>query len=670
MLGWLQFVAATAIVGLAAAVFTFRLRLRGLEWLLGSVALAILQIVLLLLLLGLGGLLAPAPVFLATLALGVAAGLAARGSLPGVKAEAAHLLGAFRDALGSWWSAALALLALGAGAWITGAVWLLPPFSWDALAYHLVTVASWIQHGSLLHLPRGENVWSESYPADAELFYTWSVLFLRSDVLVDGSQLPFALLGSLAVAGLARRSGVGRRGSLAAGCLFFLTPVVLVQSKTAYTDVALAAAFLAGLYGTVAFWESPTAPYAALAGSLAGLSAGIKYSGVAYAAVLAGALAAATLAHLQSRRLPARAGVALPGLFLVAGAAFSVYWYARNWVEVGNPFHPFTVSYQGRVLFEGYGTPNELIMLPAMPEVLRPLPPSRRVWASWRHDSLLPRLRALARRDYTATFNLLDTGRRSQSDAHVFYTYDERLGGLGPQWLYLELPAAFLFSGWTLWKRRALFVRVALPLLAAFALQPANWWPRYSLAVVALGAVGLVYLLEHALPPTPGTAVRGAAAGLAALSLLLSLPFGRFRPDHFARAAQLPAARRTYAEILDPAYRWPATLPPGSRIGYTPDVVLTYPLFGPRFENRIVRVDARTPGELLAALAARSAGYLATSCGSDFGRFARNHPELLPPLSVPETVEEERVGAPCAFRVQQPPAASAAAPEPPPRPAP
>lgn len=625
MVELLAFSAASGAMALSAAVLAFRFGLRGLEWLLGSLALGILQIVLVLLALGLIALLRSLPALVTSVALALAV---TRQHLPGLRAELGRLRRSCREALGSRWAAALALLAAAGAAWIAFAVWLLPPSFYDELSYHLVTVASWLQHGRLNDTEVG-NVWSEAYPGNTELVFSWLALFLQDELLVDGGQFPFAILGALAVAGLARRCGLSRGGALAAGCLFFLTPVVFVQSKTAYTDVALAGAFLGGLYFVVAFWDSPRAGYAGLGGALAGLCAGIKYSGLAYAGVLGGFLAAATLVHARQagRTRAGQAGgeggkaLGFLLLFLVAALPFSAYWYARNTVVYGNPLHPFTLSLFGRPLVRGQGTAEELIMLPTTPEVLRGLPRARQVWESWRHDSLLPRLRALARRDFDATFNLHREG--YDWNAHVFYPNDERLGGFGPQWWYAEFPALLVFAAHTLWRRRDLFARIVAPLALVFWLQPANWWSRYTLALVPLGAIGLVYTVETGLRAPPGWLVRGAAVGLAAAALLFSLPFGSWRPDEIVHALRLEPARRTFGELVNDNYRWIGEVPPGSTVAYTPGVVSPYALYGRRFRNTVVRLDPASLQELRAAVARNGVEYLITPCHGRYASWVR-----------------------------------------------
>ena len=56
-------------------------------------------------------------------------------------------------------------------------IWVLPPFTWDSLTYHLTNVAEWVQSGriSTFETPV-QRIWS---PANYEVFAAWFTLFLH-----------------------------------------------------------------------------------------------------------------------------------------------------------------------------------------------------------------------------------------------------------------------------------------------------------------------------------------------------------------------------------------------------------------------------------------------------------------------------------------------------------
>ena len=238
-------------------------------------------------------------------------------------------------ALQNPWLIALLVLVVGEAAWRVFAAWVLPASGFDALWYHLTTVGWWLQKGTI-----GGNplvLWSDDYPSDGELFAAWVALFLRSDTFVDIVQLPFAVLGGLAVAGIGRTVGLSARGAAAAGALFFLSPIVLVEASAAYVDLVFVAAFLVGLHFLLRFIDLGERRLLFLAGIGGGLALGSKYVGGLYFAVLLGAV----LAALGVRRAELRAWP--PALLIFAAPALVLggFWYVRNWIQHGHPVYPY-----------------------------------------------------------------------------------------------------------------------------------------------------------------------------------------------------------------------------------------------------------------------------------------------------------------------------------------
>ncbi|MBA3844461.1 MAG: hypothetical protein H0X39_17900, partial [Actinobacteria bacterium] len=186
--------------------------------------------------------------------LGDAALLAVFALRPGIPLDAnARVIPASVSAVRALalWQRLLLAAALAATLWRAFLAVLLPPFAYDALSYHLTAVASWVQRGSI-----GTNPYAfccERYPSDAEVLFAWPTVLLGRDTLTDAVQIVFAVLGSLAVIGIARAAGLTKAGSLTAGALFALTPIVLAQSNTDYNDVAITGVFLTGLYFSARF---------------------------------------------------------------------------------------------------------------------------------------------------------------------------------------------------------------------------------------------------------------------------------------------------------------------------------------------------------------------------------------------------------------------------------
>src|SRR5437867_3381673 len=69
-------------------------------------------------------------------------------------------------------------------------------------------------------------LWSNIFPANGAVVTTWLAVFTHSSVGLALAQLPYGVVGTVAVMSLARTVGVSRTAAVAAGSLFFLTPVV------------------------------------------------------------------------------------------------------------------------------------------------------------------------------------------------------------------------------------------------------------------------------------------------------------------------------------------------------------------------------------------------------------------------------------------------------------
>ena len=95
------------------------------------------------------------------------------------------------------WGWVLAAVAAIETAYLALVVYVLPPAAWDGLTYHLTAVAAWLQGDRILLTPL--NFYSNIYPMNGELTFLWVGSLTRSDLLIDGAQLAFAVIGGLIV---------------------------------------------------------------------------------------------------------------------------------------------------------------------------------------------------------------------------------------------------------------------------------------------------------------------------------------------------------------------------------------------------------------------------------------------------------------------------------------
>lgn len=216
-----------------------------------------------------------------------------------------------------------------------------PTSSYDALSYHApLSVLLWRggDLGSFLLLD--PMYWSLAHPGTAEL---WSGLLhvIGGDTLAVFSQVPFAILGALAVATIAHRTGLRDGASTIAGAAYLVVPLLGMQLGTRLNDVVGAGIFLAA----AALLSAPSRGWSLGRVLLVGLGLGLV---TATKLALLPAVAALGVILLVGMRLPPDTRAPhprRPDLRVLMGAAalFGLVvlpWWARNLAMYGNPLYP------------------------------------------------------------------------------------------------------------------------------------------------------------------------------------------------------------------------------------------------------------------------------------------------------------------------------------------
>ena len=198
-----------------------------------------------------------------------------------------------------------------------------PPLSWDALHYHLLLAATWLQAGDVRPVFGAFPVSYYGYaPANGSLWLWWWMAPSHSELYVNLAFLPqWALLG-LAAGGVARRLGARRHWPLAAFAVLSL-PAVLRFAATPYVDIPTAAGLLAAAYFGLRWLREPVWGEALLAAGGLGIAAGTKVLGALYALALGLALLGFARGAWR-RRLPQL------GAALLVAAAVGGGFYLRN----------------------------------------------------------------------------------------------------------------------------------------------------------------------------------------------------------------------------------------------------------------------------------------------------------------------------------------------------
>ncbi len=246
-------------------------------------------------------------------------------------------------ASGWLWLAAVpfAAVTLLAGAMPPGVLWAEEGGGYDVLEYHLAVPGAFFEQGRIGFLPH--NVYS-NFPLNSEML---SLLMMT----LRGGRIEAALMATLVNAWLAVLLAAaawqaGRRLSpengLPAGLLAAGTPWVAYLAGIAYVEVGMLATGMCALAAAIeAARGGPRGwRWALVAGLLAGLACGFKYTAVVLVTLPLGAALACWLPE-NARR------IRFLGLFAAGAALTFSPWLIRNTVNTGNPVFPLAYAWLG-----------------------------------------------------------------------------------------------------------------------------------------------------------------------------------------------------------------------------------------------------------------------------------------------------------------------------------
>lgn len=518
----------------------------------------------------------------------------------------------------AWWSslareivrspAWLTLLLITAWAlgWSVYLIVLLPANDWDGLFYHLVSPAYWMQERQITITPFA--IWTNVYPQNAHLIYTWLVLFLRNDVIVDAGQFLFAIAGAAAVAGLTRSFGASRAGAAGAACLFITTPIVLAQLTANYVDTALASMFLAAFWFILRFIHSRHKGDLLLSGIAGGITLGIKSSALACVGIAGLILFVWCAWEYYGKRMSVKQATVLHLLMVVPIVLLGSFWFIRTWLTYGNPLHPFRIDVLGHTLFPGQGTVHDWIMVPNTPPELLGLSWWKQIWISWMQP-VQP------------------------------VVYSQHLGGFGLQWPVFMFPAVVLFTILAAWKQRRTFLLLCLPLILIFVTQPAAWWSRYTISFVALGVAAFV-LLSEKLKRWPAYLLQGALVAVVAVSVFYQHQV--YSPELLQQAASLPREERSFGRLFNPDYAFIDKVPDGTRFAIKFGD-FAYPFFGSRFQHSVYQLRMQAEHEFWEFLEEQRIDYVFTITGTPYDEWAQARPQQCIPEGKMEKYRVYRV---------------------------
>ena len=391
---------------------------------------------------------------------------------------------------------AAAILIAIVAAWHLWVAWQRPVIDWDGLYYHVPALHGWLREGRVSWLRGIDDVpFVNGYPMALEVMGFVMVRLLDHDRWIDALNLLLWPVGALGAAFTAHVWGARRPWPAVAAVSFLAVPAWMVGSGTGYVDAGLASATCA-LVGLTA-WRLQRVdhvPAAVVWGAAAGLVMGVKGTGILLAGVALVVLAVDALRRDASARRRAVRALALGAVVMTLTGGL---WPARATWHTGNPIHPVQLRLGAKVLAPG--TDAHAAAELSRPAELDPLPGFARplvVWA-WPFDPM---------RGY------------------------DRPDGLGPVWTLVALPSLLVLA-WTGRRRREVIGALAVGAIV-FAAQPAPWWSRLTLWVLAFGLPAFAAVVSRAAWARPfvvgaTTLVLLGGAGLSAWSLAIESDRGR-----------------------------------------------------------------------------------------------------------------------------------------------
>jgi hypothetical protein len=493
------------------------------------------------------------------------------------------------------------LFALGTMLWTAWLSYLAPSSSWDGIWYHETIVGWAIQnHGfQLVQMPLTlENV--NGSPRLSETLNLWFVLFTdRRFIEMPNSVVaaPMLMLGFYSVA---RRFAPTPANALAWATALYLMPGCLLQMRSTYIDVHVAAFFLAALF--YATRPNLRLVDAWMAGLTLGMLGASKSLGLPWMCII-GALALPRTIIANVRRRPILTVGTVVGALSVA-VIIAAPIYVRNWLSNHNPLWPVQIDIER---FDIH-------------------------WAG-NFDPIVDR-------SYT---ELLTGMLQVYVPGHDFH--DPRVWGYGMgfpffvlPWALLMLPVAAVVVVISLFKKpfdRATWtvVLIALIISATWPIAPQKWFARYNIQIVA----GLAFVAAWS-----GTRqwARKASDALAAIAIGTSMIMAYWADPGWS--VTLDAARELSRMTPEERASWEsiaysfesraaqareAEIGAGDVVAFTDEHTFPSLLWNEKFSNMVVYLQTGSGDGFMSRLDSINAKWVAVTPGMPDYQTIRSHPD-------------------------------------------
>ncbi len=395
--------------------------------------------------------------------------------------------------------------------WLLLIGYLYPPYSSDAIVYHMPIASYFLQAKAIYYHVQTSVRWIKFYPKNLEMFFLWELVFLKSDILVNCTQVLFMFFACLALINISINLGVDRNISTFCGFMFVCFPLVIQQSTLAMVDVALASLFFITLNFFLDYTVNGETYSLCLGGASGGIMLGVKVTGIL---LLGTSLLFLFMSLFLLKKTIGKEKVIklmLP-IFLLGG-----FWYFQNWVIMGNPVYPIPINYAGYKIFEGKVRSIHYISERDIPASFKALSPLERMWKSWRESNF------------------------------VRYSYYYKSGGFGALFFIFFLPNLFYATFISILRRRWNFLLLVTPFLLSFTMLSLNWYSRHNIQLLGLFSVSTAVTLSS-IPFRKFLIYAMSAIGL--YNVIIGNLGEMTSPGKVISLLELPAEQRTPTHIL------------------------------------------------------------------------------------------------------------------------
>lgn len=467
---------------------------------------------------------------------------------------------------------------------------LFPVLDYDGNSYHMTFIANAIQNHNIYDVQTSLS-WLKGYPKGGELVQMWNVMIPKNDMLADLAQVPFVILGIVAVYGMSLRIGVEKQTARFTSLLLLFLPVMINQAKSTYVDIIFNALFLAAL--AIVIKKRLSRVDLILLGIVYSLLISVKSTGLLLVAVTL-PLLAFYLVDFRGRKLiyNTKQNLERIGLILLP-MAFGLFWYVKDFILYKSPLYPFGLDAFGHSIFPGKSF-QEFISTAFTNFSVMPHSHILRLWFVWTEQ-----------KDW---FGCL-------------YNYDATFSGLGPIWFIVLLPSVVVALTLAIRKKNYIFLGLALVLLITLAVYPADFYARYTIFIVALGILAYGLVANVLWRPVK------IIMSLILLWLVYNVIGTTFTLCNYTPKAvreQLyefrigtPRDSALYSTTLGNSYSFlQHRIQPGEVVAYDSRPYYIYPLWRPDFANKVVYIPANDKNQWLKGIAKEKVRYILTNVKS------------------------------------------------------